>query len=103
MKMKKYEVGAGDDKPVGIGYLCSISHECPFCKKPGSRSRGIVWLVANCVCDGKALFPCETCGQYITFPIDAFNMEFLDSISEPNSNKATGKTTKNTIDIILKE
>jgi hypothetical protein len=103
-----------------IKHKYGIYHNCPFCKKECSVNRLLPWLASCCIEDGKAEFPCDTCGKYVIFPKEAFLEIFLNSVSEqdherPNvirykSNSATiiGQKTpkdifkKNWFEIFLK-
>ncbi len=73
-----------EDEPVGSPYV-TLTHDCPFCGKRGSKDRGLLWIVKSCIESGKALFPCCECREYITFPSEVFKEGLLESlrITEP--------------------
>lgn len=74
-----------NDQRLGIACL---THDCPFCGKRGSEARALAWIVDSCIKSGNAEFPCDSCGEYITFPSEVFKEGLFESLMKKDAGGA---------------
>ena len=93
------------DGPIGNSYY--ITHDCPFCGDKASAYRALPWIMSSCASSGSAVFPCDNCGESLTFPSDVFSGGLIESLLTPDgsgvkswsnsSNNELGKRTPNEV------
>lgn len=79
----RYGEEIGKDEPLEGS--CYLAHDCPFCGQrasDGKLSRSILWIIHSIKESGKALFPCDNCGKFVTFPSEAFKEGLLVTDSD---------------------
>lgn len=69
-----------EDDPVGDFF--GITHNCPFCGNTASKDRSLVWIAGECIASEKVVFPCNSCGEYITVPSTIFPRETLEKLRD---------------------
>jgi hypothetical protein len=74
-----------NDQRLGIARL---THDCPFCGKCGSEKRSLAWIVDSCIKNAGAAFPCDSCGEYITFPSGVFKKGLFESLMKKDAGGA---------------
>jgi len=79
-----------------IGDFFAIAHDCPFCGQKASQGRSLVWIAIECIENGKAIFPCQSCGGLLNAPSEIFLKESLEILkeSEEEMDMAMGKMSQ---------
>ncbi len=60
----------------------AINHDCPLCGQKASRGRSLVWIASECIQHGKAVFPCQSCGELLNTPSAIFVKGSLESLNQ---------------------
>ncbi len=71
-----------------------ITHNCPVCNKQASFKRSLGWIFQECINKEKAVFPCISCGKFITIPSDIFVKSTMDRFKRVRLNISSIKNLK---------
>lgn len=66
-----------------VGHFMSIVYDCPRCGEQGVNvSQSLLYLVDECIANGRARFPCANCEQPLTIPREIFAPGCLETLKE---------------------